>query len=192
MIYYNLRTSQDKIPMNLLTKVNDKQVQPATSTENSFNLDLNYLLKPQNNLNPILSEEIKPTQDTTDDFLVDISDEKMLEVEKTLESHKSSNSSQESDNKNNQNVIVEKNVQSDIKLSDIIVKLENIKPSSIPPITMLDNKTGISVTLHLAKDKPKERVNVYVLTTISRMEMPISNYLFQAVVPKVRPSLLLH
>ncbi|XP_018575914.1 ADP-ribosylation factor-binding protein GGA1 [Anoplophora glabripennis] len=183
------KNCQDKIPMNLLSKISEaKHNQTATIKENeSLSLDLNYLIKmkTENGDPSIKSDKSKSTQDSGDDFLVDISDEKMLEVEKTPDAESLNiPASTETKDKNETDVKTEKNRKCDIKLNDVCVKLENVKPSSFPPMKILDEKNGISVTLHLAKDKPKEGVNVYVITTVSRNELPLSNYLFQAVVPK--------
>ncbi|XP_021941879.1 ADP-ribosylation factor-binding protein GGA1 isoform X4 [Zootermopsis nevadensis] len=69
-------------------------------------------------------------------------------------------------------------------LTDISVPLENIRPGSLPPLTVLDEKSGITVILNFGKDSPRPDVSVIVVTTISKNSSPISNYLFQAVVPK--------
>ncbi|CAG2064218.1 unnamed protein product [Timema podura] len=70
-------------------------------------------------------------------------------------------------------------------LADIFVHLESIKPGNIPPLTVLDEKNGISVVLHFAKERPRQDVSVIVVTTLSKNTSPLTNYLFQAVVPKV-------
>lgn len=159
--------------MKLLNKGPTPKQPHSTLNEisDSLNFDLNCLLKPMNGQNGQSSDIEKnlPTQDTSDDFLVDISDEKMLDVAKTPEIEKPKISQQ----------------RTDIKLNDIFVKLENIKPSSHPSIIVLEEKNGVNITLHLAKDKPKAGVNVYVITTVSKNVVPLSNYLFQAVAPKV-------
>jgi len=41
------------------------------------------------------------------------------------------------------------------------------------------------VVLHFAQDSPRSDVSVIVITTMSKNAKPLSNYLFQAVVPKV-------
>ena len=56
---------------------------------------------------------------------------------------------------------------------------------SIPPLTVLDEKNGISVILHFAENSPRPDVSVIVITTISKNPSPLKDYLFQAVVPKV-------
>ena len=56
-------------------------------------------------------------------------------------------------------------------------------------MTALDERNGISVVLHMAKDTPRPDVSVYVVSTISKNSSPLFNYVFQAVVPKVFLSL---
>jgi ADP-ribosylation factor-binding protein GGA len=56
---------------------------------------------------------------------------------------------------------------------------------SVPPLTVIDDKNGITVILNFGKEGPRPDVMVIVVTTISKNSSPISNYLFQAVVPKV-------
>ncbi|CAH1969562.1 unnamed protein product [Acanthoscelides obtectus] len=111
--------------------------------------------------------------------VLDISDEKMLVVDKA-----SNVGSPSIPNMNNEKKTIQDSKRHDIKLSDVFVKLEDIRPSNIPPITLMEEKNKISVTLHISKDKPKDFVNVYVLTAVSKSELPLSNYLFQAVLPK--------
>lgn len=50
---------------------------------------------------------------------------------------------------------------------------------------MLEERNGITVVLHFAQDSPRPDVSVVVITTMSKNAKPLSNYLFQAVVPKV-------
>lgn len=168
--FYHCRNgTQHKTPMKLLNKTPMQQTNLSNISE-SLILDLNCLLKPINEQYHDLDKN-EPAQDTNDDFLVDINDEKILEVQKGPKTKKTK-TPQEQDQK------------IDIKLNDIFVKLENIKPSNHPPLAILE-KSGVSITLHLAKDQPKPAVNVYVITTVNKNEFPFSNYLFQAVVPKV-------
>jgi len=56
---------------------------------------------------------------------------------------------------------------------------------SVLPLTVLDEKNGVTVILNFGKEGPRPDVMVIVVTTISKNSSPISNYLFQAVVPKV-------
>lgn len=69
-------------------------------------------------------------------------------------------------------------------MTDINVNLEDIKPGTRSPITVMEEKNGLSVILHFAQDSPREDVSVLVITTMSKNKKPLSNYLFQAVVPK--------
>ncbi|CAL7949489.1 unnamed protein product [Xylocopa violacea] len=69
-------------------------------------------------------------------------------------------------------------------LTDINIDLQDIKPGINPPMTVIEEKNGISVVLHFARDNPREDVFVIVITTVSKNSKPLSNYLFQAVVPK--------
>lgn len=52
-------------------------------------------------------------------------------------------------------------------------------------MTVIDNKNGISVILHFTKCSPRPDVTVIVITTMSKNSESLTNYLFQAVVPKV-------
>lgn len=155
--------------MNLLPK--HSELKPVLTSQNSIkdcvdnslNFDLSYLIN-QTKENPKNNNSL---ENSIDDCLVDIADEKMLEA-------------------NDDTLPKEISVKnSDIKLNDICIRLEDIKPSSIPPLTILSDRNGLTITLHFVKDKPKNDVHVFVVTTTSRNELPITNYLFQAVVPKV-------
>ncbi|CAK9809185.1 ADP-ribosylation factor-binding protein GGA1 [Anthophora plagiata] len=77
------------------------------------------------------------------------------------------------------------NAEPEIKpLTDINISLQDIKPGINPPMTVIEEKNGISVVLHFALDNPRQDVFVVVITTMSKNLKPLSNYLFQAVVPK--------
>lgn len=54
-----------------------------------------------------------------------------------------------------------------------------------PPLTVIEERNGISVVLHFTQDSPRPDVSVVVITTMSKNAKPLNNYLFQAVVPKV-------
>ncbi|XP_072378168.1 ADP-ribosylation factor-binding protein GGA1 isoform X2 [Diabrotica undecimpunctata] len=188
----SLRTNTEKVPMNLLNKISEiKQNQQTTSNlpsnnMESLNLDLNYLLNTKNDTN-LTSNELNKCNDTADDYLVDITDETMLEVDKNPDSdaiHTLSAISKLEKGSIEQNTVSEKFVKPEVKLNDIFVDLKSIKPSGLPPMVILDEKNGITVTLHMARDEPKDGVNVFVITTVSKNEAPLSSYLFQAVVPK--------
>ena len=99
-------------------------------------------------------------------------------------------------------------------LADICIQLQDVKPSAKSPITLLDQTSGLTVTLHSAfaqvpQVSPSitfivycfieitpgfmfvfelqsfQDVSVFVVSTTSRNTSAISNYAFQAVVPKV-------
>ncbi|XP_063238289.1 ADP-ribosylation factor-binding protein GGA1 isoform X2 [Bacillus rossius redtenbacheri] len=69
-------------------------------------------------------------------------------------------------------------------IADLFVPLESIRPGEVQPLTVLEEKNGISVILHFGKERPRPDVSVIVVTTLSKNASRLSNYLFQAVVPK--------
>lgn len=166
----------EKIPMNLLPKQSESLPtnNPAMAEGDVMSgLDLRFLTGE-------LSKNSLESRNG-DDSMVDISDDKSDDSKLCI----SLNSSLE---KEEIKEIEPDKVQLKLELkpmNDIIVKLESIKPSAVPPLMVLEEKNGISVTLHFAKDKPREDIQVIVVTTISKNSLPLSNYLFQGVVPKV-------
>lgn len=48
------------------------------------------------------------------------------------------------------------------------------------------NKNDISTELHLAANKLRDNVTVFVVTTRSKCKQPLFNFSFQPVVPKVK------
>lgn len=81
--------------------------------------------------------------------------------------------------------IAELATKCELKLSDITISLENITPSTVPPLTVLEEKNGVIVKLHFGENRPQEDVSVIVVTTVSKNRSPLSSFLFQAVVTKV-------
>ncbi|KAL5234278.1 hypothetical protein ACI65C_001688 [Semiaphis heraclei] len=78
-----------------------------------------------------------------------------------------------------------KNYSLQIKpLGDINIELEDIIPCPDSVIVSLFDKNDISTELHLAANKPREDVTVFVVTTRSKCKLPIFNFSFQPVVPK--------
>lgn len=166
----------NKISLNMLVKQPANKDAQATMP-GALDLDLNCLVEKS------LKLPEQPTDDLekNDDVLVNIGDEpesdnitvakenSVIKVEKVIK----------------EPTVGEKKPKKDLKISDIFIELEHIRPGSIPPLTVLDEKNGITVTLHFAKDKPRDDVNVIVVTSVSKNELPLTNYLFQAVVPKV-------
>jgi len=55
---------------------------------------------------------------------------------------------------------------------------------SLPPVVAYD-KNGIRILLHFGKDQPRPDVQVMALSTMSTNTHPITNFSFQAAVPKV-------
>ncbi|XP_060696717.1 ADP-ribosylation factor-binding protein GGA1-like [Hemiscyllium ocellatum] len=74
----------------------------------------------------------------------------------------------------------------DLSLKNVFVPLENIKTSSVPPVTVFD-KDGFRVLFHFAKALPVGRPDllVVVITLLNSAPTPIKNITFQAAVPKV-------
>lgn len=132
-----------------------------------------------------LTDDVKKTMDRLngDDCMVDITNDDLC---LTLTEKNKVNTEVKEKQENVPEKLIN-NSKVDIKpMTDINIKLESIKPSTIPPLMVLEEKNGISVTLHFAKDKPRDDVQVIVVTTISKNTLPLCNYLFQGVVPKVR------
>lgn len=162
--------------MNLLPK--RKHLEENTPVNSALNLDLNYLI----DKSPEHSNASRNGDHLNDDVLVDITDETILETSPENSTEKKTDQKEPSDS---EIVLESQKTKLEVKLSDIFVTLESIKPSAVRPLTVLDEKNGISVTLHFGRDRPKDHVGVVVVTTVSKNELPLSNYLFQAVVPKV-------
>ncbi|XP_030755451.1 ADP-ribosylation factor-binding protein GGA1 isoform X2 [Sitophilus oryzae] len=208
---------QDKIPMNLLTKINENHNLNEETSE-SLKLNLNCLIDtPTFSQRNMSNDETLSLADNVDDCLVDITEDFSEGSERgdNIKSSKKEQNELSVDNGDMQSSVTQKtnvengadnanlNGQSNdssknhcdsvaksncpelaVNLKEIFVKLEDIKPSSKKSIVALDEKNGITVLLHMAKDKPRPGVIVYVITTISRNEVALTNYMFQAVVPK--------
>lgn len=145
---------------------------------NPMNFDLSYLLE-KTNINDSKISQI--FEQNNDDVLVDISEDKIEETEKQRET-KVDNIKIE---KSQEAIFVCSNMRKDVKLSDLQVALDEITPSNVPPVTALEEKNGITVTLHFARDKLRESVTVVVVTIVSKNILPLRNVLFRAIVPKV-------
>ncbi|XP_068108947.1 ADP-ribosylation factor-binding protein GGA1 isoform X2 [Hyperolius riggenbachi] len=77
-------------------------------------------------------------------------------------------------------------VKSDISLVNVNVPLESIRPSSILPVTVYDQRS-FRVLFHFAQDSPPGRpdVLVVVISMLSTAPLPVTGISFQAAVPKV-------
>ena len=70
-------------------------------------------------------------------------------------------------------------------MADLQVPITSIKPGNVPPINLVDGgEDGISIILHIGKDKPREHVTAIVVTIISKMTDPLAELELKAVVPK--------
>lgn len=173
----------EKVSMNILAKQSSLESKNANSISeqnkltdlvDAFKLDLNFLTKKEKDTESTLTQN---RELNGDDVLVDITCDNNEQPKSVVEDVISVTTTV------NENKVPSTN-KTDFKLNDLSVKLEEIKPSSLLPLVVLDEKNGISVTFHFGKNKPREDVNVIVVTTISKNELPLSNLLFQAVVPK--------
>ncbi|XP_049792651.1 ADP-ribosylation factor-binding protein GGA2 isoform X4 [Schistocerca nitens] len=194
-----------KIPMNLLSRQQDAAkpdnittstpIKKSGSDNSSGVLDLDLLTGEP--VKPLEKDSVQKMESRTldllngDDTMVDISEE--TPVHSFSENNKNDSDDRLSvnsvDDKSHRTSTESVNIcepkQIEVKpLNDINVSLDSIKPGSVPPLTVLDEKNGVSVILHFAKDRPREDVSVVVVTTISKNPSPLTNYLFQAVVPK--------
>jgi ADP-ribosylation factor-binding protein GGA len=69
-------------------------------------------------------------------------------------------------------------------LNNLNVKLESIKPSTMPPLSLYD-KNNLKIVLHFAKESPVQNVHIIVLSaTSTNMVSALKNFSFQAAVPK--------
>lgn len=173
----------EKVSMNILAKQSSLESKNANSISeqskltdlvDAFKLDLNFLTKKERDTESTLPQN---REVNGDDVLVDITCDNNEQPKSVVEDVISVTTTV------NENKVPSTN-KTDFKLNDLSVKLEEIKPSSLLPLVVLDEKNGISVTFHFGKNKPREDVNVIVVTTISKNELPLTNLLFQAVVPK--------
>ena len=72
----------------------------------------------------------------------------------------------------------------DFKLSDLNISLQDIKPGSIPPVTLQSEDDGVTIVLNFGRDKPKPRVTAVVITMINKSSSPISDLELKVAVPK--------
>ncbi|XP_015604384.1 ADP-ribosylation factor-binding protein GGA1 isoform X2 [Cephus cinctus] len=163
-----------RVPMNSMKPLVIPE--PVTQADSLFSNSKSSVCLPQP-AKPVDIDSISTDLLNGDDSLVDISvqstiDEGSVQVSKVKV---------EEGTVEKKPVVVEPEIK---PLTDINVTLENIKPGTIPPLTVIEEKNGISVVLHFAKDGPRPDVSVIVVTTMSKNSKALTNYLFQAVVPK--------
>lgn len=71
-------------------------------------------------------------------------------------------------------------------LADIYVDLNSIQPHEVHASRCIfEEKNGLKIILNFAKDKPRADVAVLVITTTNHNGLPMTNYHFDASVPKV-------
>ncbi|CAH2312473.1 ADP-ribosylation factor-binding GGA1 [Pelobates cultripes] len=76
-------------------------------------------------------------------------------------------------------------VKAEMFLANVTVPLESIKPSSILPVTVYDQRS-FRVLFHFAQDPPAGRpdILVVVISMLSTAPLPVTGISFQAAVPK--------
>lgn len=193
--------------MNALEKSSPKQ-NPSNSqpASNGAFFDLDFFNKPSSEtLKPVSVAQTSKSA-TNDDLMVDISINAasstnttktnglmdMLDLGVPVAQTKSKNTQSsvskdpidsllnKPDSKSNQ-------MKNEVKpLTDIFITLPSVQPSTVPSVTAFEEQGGLSVVLHFCKNKPRPDVNVIVVSTTSKSSSPITEYKFQAVVPKVR------
>lgn len=156
--------------------------------------DLDFFTKPEK-----VQEELKiPTNPTltNDDAMVDIStpntSNNLINNNQNVDILNlglGDNNTKELTNKDNE---VKKDDLKVKPLTDINVTIQSVHPSKVPPMKVFEEEDGVTVTLHFCKDKPRDDVNVIVISTTSKNSSPIEDYKFQSVVPKVFYSIHLY
>ncbi|XP_004071992.1 ADP-ribosylation factor-binding protein GGA1 isoform X2 [Oryzias latipes] len=73
----------------------------------------------------------------------------------------------------------------EVSLSNVVVPLESIKPSSLLPVTVFDGNS-LRVLFHFARDSPPSRpdVLVVIISMLSSAPIPVTNINFQTTAPK--------
>ncbi|XP_064406419.1 ADP-ribosylation factor-binding protein GGA1-like [Halichondria panicea] len=69
-------------------------------------------------------------------------------------------------------------------LDNTFVPMETIQTGTLPPLQIL-NKDNMNVSFHFAKNSPSPGVSVIIISVLSTSPFPLSNFQFQAAVPKV-------
>ncbi|XP_033226189.1 ADP-ribosylation factor-binding protein GGA1 [Belonocnema kinseyi] len=170
-----------RVPMNSIMKLSMLQ-NPVQINASNTSKDIS---KPsQNKLNSKSESEAKYDTPSHDVPMLLNGDDRFDKAEADLMNNEKEKKTS-TERKEDDLPLIPVNDEVEVKpLTDISVTLENIKPGSTLPLTVIDEKNGITVVLHFAKDSPRPDVSVIVVTTMSKNSNALSNYLFQAVVPK--------
>lgn len=76
-------------------------------------------------------------------------------------------------------------------LSEINVDINSILPhETLTPRILLDEKNGLKITLNFSRDRPRNDVDVLVITTTNHSSQSITNYQFDASVSRVNINFL--
>lgn len=184
--------------MNALTS---PKHEPLPNNAALFDLDF-FTKKREEDVKPI--PELPKSLTPTDDVIVDISTnpstsntnqntnsplENILDLSEPLNDAKCEQLVNKDNSKEEKR---EKTCKSEVRaLTDIHVTLDSVEPSTLPPLTAYEEAEGVTVVLHFCKDKPRQDVNVIVVSTTSKSTTAIEDYEFRCVVPKVNISLFI-
>lgn len=165
-----------------------EKVAPEThnaTVNNGGLLDLDFFTKLQEQPKPVKKAPAMPTT-TNDDVMVDINIDNSTEAnEIPLNIVELKSECDTTTVENNEEIQSVRSAKDTRPLADLCVTLASVKPSKLPPVTAFDDNGDVTVVLHFCKDKPRDDVNVIVVSTTSKNDAPIEDYKFQAVVPKV-------
>lgn len=184
--------------MNALTS---PKHEPLPNNAALFDLDF-FTKKREEDVKPI--PELPKSLTPTDDVIVDISTnpstsntnqntnsplENILDLSEPLNDAKCEQLVNKDNSKEEKR---EKTCKSEVRaLTDIHVTLDSVEPSTLPPLTAYEEAEGVTVVLHFCKDKPRQDVNVIVVSTTSKSTTAIEDYEFRCVVPKVNINLFI-
>lgn len=189
---FNSKTST-KVPMNALASPkHDVNLQ-----NNGALLDLDFFTKKPQECKPVTastSKDVTPSDDIMVDISTDVTDATLV-LNNNTECNLNNildfgldNAKSETVIDKETSVIEKKEVNhknNEVKpLTDINVTLQNVRPSKLQPLTVFEEEEGVTVVLHFCQDKPRQDVNVLVISTTSKNKLPIEDYKFQSVVPK--------
>lgn len=80
---------------------------------------------------------------------------------------------------------MEESIQPNVSLADITLNLDDIIPSDDLEMVLLDEDSGMRVTLNFTKNKPCENISVVVISITNKSKFPVADVLLDASVKKV-------